>query len=175
MAAERCSAPPPPTHDDQGRRHGIAADEVPRLAPRLKPFLRRPSPGWADIVDAADWLRHELGVAKPLWGEACRVIGREGAALALAIVSTKEPGHFRTTAGGYFHGMVAKAKAGELHLERSLWALRRGVAAPAKIDSKARWRPGSRRGASGRAKPACPTTGLGRGPAAEISRQATAI
>jgi replication initiation protein RepC len=128
MAAERCSAPrPPPTHDDQGRRHGIAAAEVPRLAPRLKPFLRCPSPGWADIVDAADWLRCELGVAKPLWGEACHVIGREGAALALAIVSTKEPGHFRTTAGGYFHGMVARAKTGELHLERSLWALRRGV------------------------------------------------
>jgi replication initiation protein RepC len=124
MAAERCSAPPP-AHDDQGRRHGIAADEVPRLAPRLKPFLRRPSPGWADIVDAADWLRCELGVAKPLWGEACRIIGREGAALAIAIVSTKDPGHFRTTAGGYFHGMVARAKAGELHLQRSLWALRR--------------------------------------------------
>jgi hypothetical protein len=44
--------------------------------------------------------------------------------MALAIVSTKEPGHFRTTAGGYFHGMVEKARAGELHLERTLWALR---------------------------------------------------
>ena len=52
-------------------------------------------------------------------------MGRDLAAVALAIVSTKEPEHFRTTPGGYFHGMVAKAKAGELHLERTVWALRR--------------------------------------------------
>ena len=41
-------------------------------------------------------------------------MGRELAAVALAIVSTKEAEHFRTSRGGYFHGMVAKAKAGEL-------------------------------------------------------------
>jgi replication initiation protein RepC len=49
------------------------------------------------------------------------------AAVALAIVSAKEAGHFRTTPGGYFHGMVAKAAAGELHLERTVWALRRAA------------------------------------------------
>jgi hypothetical protein len=47
------------------------------------------------------------------------------AAVALAVVSTKDPEHFRPTLGGYFHGMVQKAKAGELHLERTVWALRR--------------------------------------------------
>jgi replication initiation protein RepC len=52
-------------------------------------------------------------------------MGRELAAVALAIVSSKEAEHFRTSPGGYFHGMVAKAKAGELHLERTVWALRR--------------------------------------------------
>ena len=52
-------------------------------------------------------------------------MGRELAAVALAIVSTKDPEHFRTTPGGYFHGMVAKAKAGDLHLERTVWAMRR--------------------------------------------------
>ena len=34
------------------------------------------------------------------------------------------PGHFRTSPGGYFHGMVAKAKAGELNLARTIWGLR---------------------------------------------------
>jgi Replication protein C C-terminal region len=47
--------------------------------------------------------------------------------VALAIVSSKEAEHFRTSPGGYFHGMVAKAKAGELHLERTVWALRRAI------------------------------------------------
>ena len=107
--------------------HGIAPDELPQLAPKLKPYLRRPDPAWPDLVDAADWLRHDLGVSKSLWGDACLAMGRELAAVALAIVSTKEPEHFRTTPGGYFHGMVAKHIAGELHLERTIWALRRAI------------------------------------------------
>jgi hypothetical protein len=45
--------------------------------------------------------------------------GREPATVALAIVSSKEAEYFRTSPGGSFHGMVAKGKAGELHLERT--------------------------------------------------------
>jgi replication initiation protein RepC len=105
--------------------HGIRPDELPRLTPKLKPYLRRSDPNWPDIVDAADWLRHDLGVSKSLWGDACLAMGRELAAVALAIVSTKEVAHFRTSPGGYFHGMVVKARAGELHLERTVWAMRR--------------------------------------------------
>jgi replication initiation protein RepC len=87
-----------------------------------------PNPAWPDIIDAAgDWLRQELGVSKSLWGEACIVMGRELAAVALAIVSTKDPEHFTSSPGGYFHGMVAKHIAGELHLERTVWALRRAI------------------------------------------------
>jgi replication initiation protein RepC len=118
-------APEQRNRPEKGTVHGIWPDELIRLTPRLKPYLTRPNPTWLEIVDAADWLRHDLGVSKSLWGEACIAMGRELAAIALAIVSTKEAEHFRTTPGGYFHGMVAKAKAGELHLERTLWALRR--------------------------------------------------
>ncbi|MFL5281077.1 MAG: plasmid replication protein RepC [Rhodopila sp.] len=110
---------------EKGRVLKLAPDDLVRLAPRLKPYLLRPSPGWPEIIDAADWLRHDLDVSKPLWGEACLTMGREQAAVALAIVSTKDPAHFRTTPGGYFHGMVAKAKSGQLNLDRTLWAMRR--------------------------------------------------
>jgi replication initiation protein RepC len=113
---------------EKGMVHGIAPDELVQLIPKLKPYLRRPDPTWPDIVDAADWLRHDLGVSKSLWGEACLAMGRELAAVALAIVSTKEAEYFRISPGGYFHGMVAKALAGELHLERTVWALRRAIA-----------------------------------------------
>jgi replication initiation protein RepC len=115
---------------EKGMVHGIRPDELVRLIPRLKPYLPRPNPSWPEIVDAADWLRHDLGVSKSLWGEACVAMGRELAAVALAIVSAKEVGHFRTTPGGYFHGMVAKAAAGELHLERTVWAMRRAAQPP---------------------------------------------
>jgi replication initiation protein RepC len=105
--------------------HGIRPDELLRLAPKLKPYLKRPNPTWPDIIDAADWLRHDLGVSKSLWSNACLAMGRKLAAVALAIVSTRDEEHFRTSPGGYFHGMVAKAKASELHLDRTVWALRR--------------------------------------------------
>jgi replication initiation protein RepC len=109
--------------------HGIAPDELPRLAPKLGHYLsRRDNPTWPELVDAAgSWLREELGVSKSLWGEACLAMGRELAAVALAIVSTKDPGHFTSSPGGYFSGMVAKHVAGELHLERTVWALRRAI------------------------------------------------
>ena len=103
----------------------LKASQLVDLAPRLGRYVTSESPTWREIVDAAGtWLRPELGVSPSLWGEACRVMGREQAALALALVSTKEPGHFRSTAGGYFAGMVRKAERGELHLERTVWALR---------------------------------------------------
>jgi replication initiation protein RepC len=139
MASKTCSGegeglpssfqtPERPQQPDRSMKSGIAPDEVVRLAPKLKPYLARPNPTWPELVDAADWLRHDLGVSKPLWGDACVAMGRELAAVALAIVSTKEPGHFRTTPGGYFHGMVVKAKAGDLYLERTIWAMRRAAA-----------------------------------------------
>jgi replication initiation protein RepC len=136
IAANKCSgeagsdvsqspAPVQPKRPDKGMVHGIAPDELVRLTPKLKPYLRRPDPAWPDIVDAAEWLRGDLGVSKSLWGDACLAMGRELAAVALAIVSTKGAEHFTTSPGGYFHGMVAKHVAGELHLERTVWALRR--------------------------------------------------
>jgi replication initiation protein RepC len=102
----------------------LSADELVRLAPRLKPYLGAPSPTWPDIVDAADWLRHDLGVSKPLWGEACMTMGREQAAIALALVSAKPAEHFRSSPGGYFHAMVERARTGALHLERTIWGMR---------------------------------------------------
>jgi len=102
----------------------LSTEELVRLAPRLRPYLATPTPAWPAIVDAADWLRGELGVSKSLWGEACLAMGREEAAIAVAIVSAKPSGHFRSSPGGYFHGMVAKAKAGELNLARTIWGLR---------------------------------------------------
>jgi len=129
-AGQAASSTPAPLRrepTEKGRVLKLHPDELVRLAPRLRPYLHRPSPTWPEIVDAADWLRHELDVSKPLWGEACLAMGREQAAIALAVVSSKDPGHFRTTPGGYFHGMVAKAKAGELNIDRTLWAMRRSV------------------------------------------------
>ncbi len=125
---ERQTGPQEPNPAKPARVEGtvlrLSTDELVRLAPRLRPYLTTPTPTWPAIVDAADWLRGELGVSKSLWGEACLAMGREEAAIAVAVVSAKPAGHFRSSPGGYFHGMVAKAKAGELNLVRTIWGLR---------------------------------------------------
>jgi hypothetical protein len=64
------------------------------MAPWLRIHLKSPRPVWPEIVDGADWLRRELGVSTSLWGEACIALGRQQAAIAIAIVSTKPAGHF---------------------------------------------------------------------------------
>ncbi len=114
----------PPPRTDTGTVMRLSTDELMQLAPRLRTYLKSPRPAWPEIVDAADWLRGELGVSKSLWGEACVAMGREEAAIAIAIVSAKPAEHFRSTPGGYFHGMVAKAKTGQLNLARTIWGLR---------------------------------------------------
>jgi replication initiation protein RepC len=127
---EREAQPPAPVRaekPDGDRVLRLFPSELVRLAPRLRPYVAGANPTWREIVDAADWLRHDLDVSKSLWGEACLALGREPAAIALAVVSAKDGAHFRTSAAGYFHGMVTKAKAGELNLDRTIWAMRRAA------------------------------------------------
>ena len=109
---------------DTGTVMRIRPEELVRLAPRLRAYLATSSPAWPDIVEAADWLRHDLKVSKPLWGDACLAMGREQAAIALAIVSAKPESHFTASAGSYFHGMVKRAQTGQLNLARTIWGLR---------------------------------------------------
>jgi replication initiation protein RepC len=93
----------------------------------LGAFIARKDPGWPDVVDAADRLRQSLGVSQSLWAEACGVLGRPLAAVAIAVVSTKPRQHFKRGAAGYFAAMIKRAEQGQLHLDRSLWKLRRGL------------------------------------------------
>ena len=117
-------SPPQPDTTQQGELQ-INAQHLLDLAPRLTSHVLSNKPDWRDIVDAAgQGLRTELGISLSLWGEACRVMGRISATVAVAIVSTKPPEHFTRGAGGYFAGMLRRAERGELHLERSLWALK---------------------------------------------------
>jgi replication initiation protein RepC len=122
---------------DSGTLMRLSIDELLQLAPRLRLYLTTPQPVWRDIVDAADWLRGELGISRPLWGEACVAMGRECAAVAVALVSARPAEHFRTSPGGYFHGMVRKAQASELNLVRTIWGLRQAKAKPGGVPIKA--------------------------------------
>jgi replication initiation protein RepC len=119
----------PTRRPDGGALPRLTIDDLIALAPRLRTYLTTSRPTWPEVITAADWLRGELGVSQPVWGEACVTMGRETAAVAIAIVSAKPAEHFRSTPGGYFHGMLKKAKAGELNLAQTIWGLRRSRSA----------------------------------------------
>jgi len=113
---------PPPSPEKLFR---LKAAQLLDLIPLLARYILTDSPTWRDIVDAVGTLlRPSLGVSLSLWGDACRIMGREHAALAMALLLTKDIRHFRVSPAAYFAGMVRKAEKGELHMERTIWALR---------------------------------------------------
>lgn len=81
--------------------------------------------GWPDIVNAAYDLLPVLGISKSAWLEACMVLGRDGAALAVMIIDqkTQDPENPIRNPGGYLRGMTARAKEGKLNLHRSIFGL----------------------------------------------------
>jgi replication initiation protein RepC len=93
------------------------------VSPELKPYIFTVSPSWAEIVEAANGLRQQLGISRPAWIDACQAMGRYQAATAVAVIAAK--GETIRSPGGYLRGMIGRARAGELHLSNSLWGLAR--------------------------------------------------
>ena len=80
-----------------------------------------------DFVEAASDLAAALGINRSAWIEACHVLGRFEAALAVLILDRNRlhpmtPVH---SPGGALRGMIAKARAGDLNLDASLFGILR--------------------------------------------------
>jgi replication initiation protein RepC len=103
------------------------------VSPELKPYLFTTSPSWADVVEAADGLRQQLGISRPAWIDACQALGRYQAAAAIAVIAAK--GEAIRSPGGYLRGMTDRARDGELHLSNSLWGLARRERSPETYDA----------------------------------------
>lgn len=81
----------------------------------------------ADFVDAAHTLAGALGINQSAWAEACAVMGRFEAALALLVLDRNRthPVTPVRSPGGALRGMSEKARAGELRLDASLFSILR--------------------------------------------------
>ncbi len=79
-------------------------------------------PGWMDIVNTIYHYRHGLGISEDAWKQACMAMGREGAAVALAIIAARADEI--ESPGGYLRGMTQRAKAGDLNLGPSVYKIR---------------------------------------------------
>ena len=99
------------------------------VSPELKLYIHTALPRWAEIVEAANGLRQQLGISRAAWIDACQAMGRYQAATAVAVIAAKR--ETIRSPGGYLRGMITRAQNGELHLSNSLWGLaRRDRSAP---------------------------------------------
>jgi replication initiation protein RepC len=135
MATEKCSqgeaAPPKDPCPSKSNRLfpeslQITPAQLVELAPRLASYMpaRFNDMSWPALAEAGLWLSGEMDINRTLWAHACAIMGREYAAVAVAIVSTRPAGHFTSGPAGYFAGMVKKFEKGELCLGRTLWKLK---------------------------------------------------
>lgn len=113
-----------PGQSSSGLEHVTLGMALSAASDRLSAQLPK-DPGWGDLVEGAYRLRTELGVSQQSWGEACGVLGRSGAAVALLVTdraTLREEDPVRAPAA-YFRGLVARAERGELRLHSTLFGL----------------------------------------------------
>tara|TARA_B100000378_G_scaffold223929_1_gene187536 strand:- start:551 stop:979 length:429 start_codon:yes stop_codon:yes gene_type:complete len=104
-----------------GRR--IDLRTVLTACPIITELSAEPLRSWRELGAYAAELRPMLGVSAHAWAEMRQVAGQGLAALALAITAQKQADGEVSSPGGYLRGMARKARAGELHLEKSLHGL----------------------------------------------------
>lgn len=85
------------------------------MARNLQGYLRN----WNDVHRAADQLRPMAGISTDAWNTAQKVLGPGTAAAAIALIVDKHTDGEVNSPGGYLRGIVEKAQAGELHLDRT--------------------------------------------------------
>jgi len=76
---------------------------------------------WAELHRTAGQLRPMIGISEPAWNIAQERLGPQIAAAAIALIYDKYNAGEVASPGGYLRGMVEKAGAGELHLNRSFY------------------------------------------------------
>ncbi len=84
---------------------------------------------WGDLHRVAGQLRPMIGVSEHAWNLAQARLGPQIATAALVLTFDKHCAGEVASPGGYLRGMVEKAGAGELHLERSFYGRLNGQAA----------------------------------------------
>lgn len=94
-----------------------------RIAPEFRDFCPTSRPTPPQIVEAASYVTHHLGVSPHAWGQACSVMGRYGAAVAVAVIAARRSQGKIRSPGGVLRGMTARHQDGTLHLDRSLYGL----------------------------------------------------
>lgn len=116
------------------RKRGAALDlpTVMQACPEFASWARNMGgylKDWGDLHRVVGQLRPMIGVSEHAWNLAQDRLGPQVATAALVLTFDKHCAGEVASPGGYLRGMVEKAGAGELHLERSFYGRLSGQAA----------------------------------------------
>lgn len=87
------------------------------LARGMEGYIRN----WNDLHRAAGKIRGMAGISEDAWNVSQKTLGPAVASAAIALIFDKHTTGEVKSPGGYLRGMVEKARAGELHLDRSFY------------------------------------------------------
>ncbi|MGH1413516.1 MAG: plasmid replication protein RepC [Pelagimonas sp.] len=76
---------------------------------------------WNELHRAAGQIRGMAGISEDAWNLSQKALGPAIASAAIALIFDKHTTGEVKSPGGYLRGMVEKARAGELHLDRSFY------------------------------------------------------
>lgn len=76
---------------------------------------------WNELHRAAGQIRGIAGISEDAWNLSQKALGPAVASAAIALIFDKHTTGEVKSPGGYLRGMVEKARAGELHLDRSFY------------------------------------------------------
>ena len=105
------------------------ADIPPRtliaLCPPIRDHLPTSQPDIAACIDAGGELATAIGITQPVWAEACVVLGRYRAAIAISVLATRmAEGVTILAPAAYILAECRREERGEFHLARSIQRLR---------------------------------------------------
>lgn len=95
------------------------------LCPEFAEYVQSPR-RWQEIVLAAERVIGPImKIPTSTWGSACRLLGREKAAAAVALIFEKHCAQMIENPGAYLNGMIDQAQKGKLDLPSSLFHWRK--------------------------------------------------
>ncbi|RVG79120.1 plasmid replication protein RepC [Sinorhizobium meliloti] len=100
----------------------VALQDVIRAVPALKTYGFAPS-SWADLARAVPLMCRFAGISEDARARAVEQMGEQQAAVAVAVTLEKYDRQEVSSPGGYLRAMTDRARAGELHLARSVFGL----------------------------------------------------
>lgn len=93
------------------------------VAPAFRDWVSSARAGWAELYQAADYVRSGLGISPYAWGQACLVLGRQEAIAALAAICARHTDGKVKKPDGLLRCMVDLHGKGTLRLDRTLFGL----------------------------------------------------